>query len=104
MKIAVVIAASVFIFQQANGCDEQKAPKEVSQREEPPIRRFEPVTSHGTSDVALDTKTGQLCRTWDWEYRNKSDVHDLNDLPTCYSIYIADQKTVIVTPSDMKNP
>ena len=49
------------------------------------------MTSHGSADVALDTKTGQLCRTWNWEYKNNPMATDLNELPTCYSIYQADQ-------------
>lgn len=103
MKAAAILVAVLFL-QQPDGCDEHQAPKETSQPKEPPIRRFEPVTSHGLIDVALDTKTGQLCRTWDWVYKNNPMAADLNDLPTCYSLFLADQKTIVVTPQDMKTP
>jgi hypothetical protein len=104
MKVTALLATVFLVLQDPIGCDQKKPPKEAAQPKEPPIRRFEPVTSHGTSDVALDTKTGQLCRTWDWVYKNRPDAADLNDLPTCYSIYLAEQKTIVVTPEDMKNP
>ncbi|HEX4032704.1 MAG TPA: hypothetical protein VHX20_20255 [Terracidiphilus sp.] len=105
MKIASLLVVTFALIQQPTGCD-QPTPKETLKPAEPPIRRFEPVTSHGTSDVALDTKTGRLCRTWDWEYKNNPEANDLNDLPTCYSIFTSEQQSpIVVTPEDMKkNP
>lgn len=102
MKVIAVFAMLIFLFQQPIGCNQQTAAKKDNSASEPPIRRFEPVVTHGSSDVALDTKTGQLCRTWEWQYKNDPTANDLNDLPTCYSIFLSDQKTIVVTPEDMK--
>jgi hypothetical protein len=102
MKIVALAAISAFLFQQVNGCEQSSSTKATPKPNEPPIRRFEAVVTHGTSDVALDTKTGQLCRTWDWGYKNNPNAADLNMLPTCNSIFLDDQKTIVVTPDDMK--
>jgi len=105
MKAAIFLTALMLFLQKSDGCDStQSQPKGAEQPKEPPIRRFEAVTSHGSSDVALDTKTGQLCRTWEWEYKNNPTANDINSLPTCYSIYLSEQKTIVVTPQDMKSP
>ncbi len=101
MKVAAIFAVMALLIQQPTGCNDNTA-KESPKPVEPPIRRFEPVVTHGTSDVALDTKTGQLCRTWEWVYKNNPTANDLNSLPTCYSLFISDEKTIIVTPDDMK--
>lgn len=101
MKVAAVFALLALLIQQPIGCN-QNAPKKSLKPTEPPIRRFEPVVTHGTSDVALDTKTGQLCRTWDWAYKSNPTANDLNALPTCYSLFVSDQKIIVVTPDDMK--
>src|SRR6185437_9088155 len=54
----------------------------------PPIHRFENVSEHAASPgVALDTVTGQLCRTWDWNYKNESLSGGLDTIPTCKSIF-----------------
>jgi len=44
----------------------------------------------GEFDLALDTKTGQLCRTWDWEVPNAlkgSNPESLTGLPLCITLY-----------------
>ena len=64
----------------------KQAPRPV----EPPIQRFVPVTSRGSADVALDTKTGSLCRTWNWEYKNNPDSHGLGGLVLCNDLYTYD--------------
>lgn len=53
-----------------------------------PFRRFEPVYSKDGHGIALDTVTGQWCKTWNWKMhpRNPS-VKGLNDLPLCTAIY-----------------
>lgn len=41
--------------------------------------------------LALDTMTGQLCRTWDFTFPNPSDVQrSIEDLPTCEILYEAE--------------
>jgi hypothetical protein len=98
MKILLPILALVLL--QSDGCDTQTKPSQPAQSERP-MRRFEAVSTHGTADVALDTVTGQLCRTWDWGFKNPSAVGtaDIQNLPTCYSIYAADH---IPTPAPAK--
>lgn len=94
MKFAALLALSAFLLQQPSGCDQhEQAPSEPAKPSQPLLRRFEAVATHGSADVALDTKTGQLCRTWDWAYKDNPSATDLNELPTCYSIYQADQKS-----------
>jgi len=50
-------------------------------------RRFEGVSGVGEQGVALDTVTGQWCKTWDWSYKNDAMSGGLDTLPTCVSIY-----------------
>ena len=39
------------------------------------------------SDLALDSCTGQLCRTWDWHAVTKNSIWSTyEDLPTCASL------------------
>jgi hypothetical protein len=89
MKIAVALTAALFLFQQADGCDDAKPTPAPTPP--PPINRFVPVANHGSSDVALDTATGQLCRTWEWQYRgaNNPMAGGIDTLPTCLSLYQA---------------
>ena len=42
--------------------------------------------------LALDTITGQLCRTWDYSWPNPLDAQRaIQGLPTCRSLYTSDQ-------------
>jgi hypothetical protein len=90
MRVISCFALAVFL-QQTNGCDQ---PPSAAKPDPPkaihPIARFVPVDTHGSSDVALDTMTGQLCRTWEWQYRgsNNPNKGGLDDLPVCYQIYL----------------
>ena len=56
-----------------------------------PTARFQPVTNAYPigAHIALDTVTGQLCRTWDWVYLNKlvSGYEAPDSLPLCVEIY-----------------
>jgi len=88
MKAAACLALTFLAF-LPSGC-EQKAEKQNPTPAEPPIQRFVPVPSHGSADVALDTKTGSLCRTWNWEYKNNPDAHGLDNLALCYDLYTYD--------------
>jgi hypothetical protein len=60
-----------------------------------PVQRFVSIQNETplldkiqAANFALDTKTGQLCKSWDW----KVPTSDLNQLPTCYSQYEFDLK------------
>jgi hypothetical protein len=97
MKISACIAASVLLLQQG-GCYESKPSTPPAVVSPKPVysQRFLPVPSPQTGMFgvpwtgyfALDTQTGQLCRTWDWGYiGNGKKVNDLDQLPTCLSLY-----------------
>jgi hypothetical protein len=85
-----------------SACDDLKKPvitvKNPDQDEHFPTRRFE-IVSHD-ADVAFDTQTGQLCKTWDWQPIGKpgkvdpesgaSPQRKLGEFaPTCLSLYIS---------------
>ena len=68
------------------GCDQ---PLTNSTTAPPPVNRFVPVANHGEADVALDTTTGQLCKTWNWVYRGQ-DIRQqggIDTLPLCDDLY-----------------
>ena len=82
MRILFCTLAALML-QQSSGCDQPKAapiPK-------PPLHRFENVFGLNGSGVALDTVTGQWCRTWEWSYKADSMSGGLDTLPLCYSIF-----------------
>lgn len=91
MKIATYLLTSLLLYQQSNGCDQTQTQPKVgpAKMERPPIHRFENVSLPSSPGVALDTVTGQLCRTWEWVYREKNAPGrgGLDTLPTCLSIY-----------------
>lgn len=91
----------VFIIAlMATGCDSPSqnnklASKSSTQRS--PIRRFE-ITQRGAADVAFDTQTGQICRTWAWVPTEKERPPNPStglspqivwgqDAPTCVVLY-----------------
>jgi hypothetical protein len=90
MRIAAFLVASL-LLQQANGCDQTTkvvTPSPAPALDPiPPAHRFENVSVLGATGVALDTVTGQWCRTWDWYYKAKPDSDSLNTLPTCLSLF-----------------
>lgn len=51
------------------------------------MNRFENVPNSGSPGIALDTVTGQWCRTWDWHDLKGNSKSDLGALPTCLSLY-----------------
>lgn len=73
------------------GCKPQQPTASTQSRVAPmhnsPIRRFENVSPSDGLGVALDTETGQWCRTWDWTYKGNAMRFDLNTLPLCKSLY-----------------
>jgi hypothetical protein len=86
--IKAQLLVAVLLIQQS-GCDQSsKAPAAASPvTPKPPTHRFENVSPTGSLGVALDTTTGQWCRTWDWAYKGTAQRDDLNTLPTCLSLY-----------------
>jgi hypothetical protein len=49
------------------GCDDQQLATKATQAEAPQkmIHHFEPIAKSEGS-LAVDTATGQMCKTWDW--------------------------------------
>jgi hypothetical protein len=84
MKSAYFIA--LLLLQQASGCNEAPKSAERAHRS-PPIHRFENVSSPQSPGVALDTVTGQYCRTWEWTYKAEALSGGLDTLPTCLSVF-----------------
>ena len=100
MKIAACLALALFL-QQSDGCDQAApTPARAPEIHPNPVRRFDAVNTHGSSDVALDTMTGQLCRTWEWVYRGENNPAKggLDELPTCFKLY-TDYPFTVVPPS-----
>ena len=86
MKIAFAVLSFAVLLFQVDSCDKPKpAPK--PSKITYPIRRFE--HSAGTdSGLAMDTLTGQLCKTWEWVYTSpNAPSHDMQTLPTCLSLF-----------------
>jgi hypothetical protein len=88
MKFAAVFIA-LALLQQSSGCDQSPKPVEPPRpiKHYPPIHRFENVSGVGVAGVALDTVTGQYCKTWEWAYKSNAQNGGLDLLPTCLSIY-----------------
>ena len=86
MKIAACLFALALVLNQSNGCDQpsKSAVKHLSS-----IHRFENVSSPTSPGIALDTVTGQYCKTWEWSYRVQSMNGGLDTLPTCLSIFLS---------------
>jgi hypothetical protein len=90
-----LIALPVLFLIQGGGCDATKRdspkPTQSSQGDttQRPIRRFE-LTSVGF-DIAFDTQTGQLCRTWDWNLKGPNTVAPESKVtavaPLCSKLY-----------------
>ena len=80
-------------------CDPRKKPEpqlaEKKQMTSHPTHRF--VLAQPLKDVAFDTQTGQLCRTWEWTIvgpKGKTDTEGNSPerkigefAPTCLSLY-----------------
>jgi hypothetical protein len=89
MKPASALLLPAFILLQTDSCDRKEAPpppapKHYVRRIE---HRFENVSPTGALGVALDTMTGQWCRTWEWQYKNNAQSGSLDTLPTCYQLF-----------------
>lgn len=101
MKALIVL---VFFVLTVSGCDQlttsansSQPKKKVSVKRPVPVHRF--VQSTYNSDVAFDTQTGQICKTWAWTPIGQVAKPDpvtgnmpqraLGEFaPTCSSIYL----------------
>jgi hypothetical protein len=87
MKMIALLALAVFLHQ--NGCFSDPPPKTHSEnrpqasRECAVNRRFTTANTMVRGDVAFDTCSGQLCRTWDWFNSNKHIENGYGSLPLC---------------------
>jgi hypothetical protein len=81
--------------------------KQFPKRERPtPTHRF--ILTRSGAEVALDTQTGQLCRTWDWQPAGKTKSYPESEVnpqrilgeyaPACLSIY--QQYPTVAGPDD----
>ena len=88
------IAAAAFlvaiIFQNSCDSSQKKTPAPVKPMKATPLHRF--VLAQPLKDVAFDTQTGQLCRTWEWSIE-PSKANPATEIkvgqfaPTCLSVY-----------------
>jgi hypothetical protein len=86
MRIAAWLIATLFL-QQSNGCDESKPAvppqKPIAYQRFVPMQR-QPENLQGvpwSGAFALDTRTGQLCLTYDGDFPEK-----WNSLPQCVGL------------------
>lgn len=99
LSFALIVPISVLALA---GCDQFKQPQKaetkapVATAPRPPIHRFTPLSTD--YNVAFDTQTGQICRTWDWQVLGKPSKPDPvtgvapprqfgEEAPTCLSLY-----------------
>jgi hypothetical protein len=96
----VVLIGLLFL---SEGCDQfqqaqqpKAAKTQILKENRVPVRRF--ILTKFNADVAFDTQTGQICKTWEWEPTGKltpqqeaSGVHPPRAFgefsPTCISLY-----------------
>ena len=79
----------LLLLQQTNGCNPDQPKPAAEPKSRPPIHRFEPLAATGQQGVALDTVSGQWCKTWEWAYKNDSYTGSLDTLPSCLTIFKA---------------
>jgi hypothetical protein len=95
--LALLLVASLLLMGQSACLPERSkqtpAPAPMVQQ---PYQRFVRIASFpaGQLNWALDTKTGQVCRTWDWqvvgEKPNPKGLQIDLSTPTCLELYKAD--------------
>jgi hypothetical protein len=92
MKITTLLA--LVLIGLLAGCDElpkpttnQSATSGTKAHRASPLHRFENVSSPQSPGIALDTVTGQYCKTWEWTFKITSLNGGLDTLPTCLSIF-----------------
>jgi len=74
-------------------CTHQTNQPRQSETDTLDFQRFIPINSPNPliegvqpGNVALDTRTGRICKSWDWQQSSSS----LNSIPECYKIFIND--------------
>jgi len=90
----VIAILAVALFLEQDGCTPNKPAtpsqpiqEHVSRRECSADHRFTNVdVPLAKGDVALDTCTGQLCKTWDWVSTVKSMQNGYQQLPLCSTL------------------
>lgn len=87
--ISMVVSLTLLLA----SCNLQKPTAEPKETATLDFQRFVPLPSSTplvdgvqAGNLALDTKTGRLCKSWEWLQANT----ELNELPECYKIYIND--------------
>jgi len=104
---AVLLLSAVACDQLAT--ETETGPRPTENRSHP-IGRFEKIQNFRV-DVALDTQTGQLCKTWEWQSTNRNTPDPYENLPTCAFLYgnfqtterIEQEKITIRTGTDNAN-
>lgn len=90
MKSAICLCALSFAL-QLSACDKGAKPAEhasvARERHFPSLHRFVNVSSPSSPGVALDTVSGQYCKTWEWTYKTATMNGGLDTLPTCLSVF-----------------
>src|ERR1022692_2034317 len=79
IKVALLILTMTGFL----GCDDlQRTKTEAKQPDPPPkvVHHFDPIT-RSEGNLAVDTATGQMCKTWDW-YCAKPTFYDRNTKQT----------------------
>lgn len=87
ITISLLLSLPITLLPLA-GCDQFRQPQKPETKAaatditRPPIHRFTPIPND--FNVAFDTKTGEICRTWDWKVLGKSSTPDpvTGDVPT----------------------
>lgn len=87
MKVAACALALVLILDDPIGCDKPAAKPPEQAKHYPPTHRFENVSNPQSPGIALDTVTGQYCKTWEWTYKMSAMNGGLDTVPTCFSIF-----------------
>ncbi len=92
MKAVAGLSLLFLALLQSNGCkDSTKAPSPTAdpakERISLPLHRFENVSSPSSPGIALDTVTGQYCKTWEWTYKAAAMNGGLDTVPTCLSVF-----------------
>jgi hypothetical protein len=94
MKAFILLAASILAIQAPSGCDSTAKPAvKPVEHHVPPAHRFENVPGIAGDGIALDTVTGQWCRTWEWHYKVASMSGGLDTLPLCIDIFRSNPAT-----------
>lgn len=99
MKVLAALLALLW-FQQSNGCNETPTPQPTPKAEAVAPRcssthRFEKTEVYPMNlraDIAMDSCTGQICRTWSWEVKGanpKSPWQTYADAPLCRDLAVS---------------